>query len=328
MLKKPPLKIYPVSTLVIALCASQLAHAASSKPFPDGFKPSETVPGLTAYAVNVLRAQVLLDRAHFSPGEIDAAYGDNLQRAILGFQKAQQLEATGGVDDPTWSALESDDAPILTEYTISEADAAGPFVAVPASMADKARLSTLGYANPAEALGEKFHASPALLKRLNPGKDLSRAGEQITVPNLNAASALPKAAMIVVTRSAGTLSLLDASGAVIAQFPASTGSAHDPLPLGTWKVEGIARNPVYQYNPALFWDANPADARARIPAGPNNPVGVVWIALSKKHYGIHGTPEPSSIGKTESHGCIRLTNWDARTVAAAVMPAVPIVLQE
>src|SRR6185436_15437420 len=112
--------------------------------------------------------------------------------------------------------------------------------------------------------------------------------------------------------------LLDSSGKTFAHFPASTGSKHDPLPLGSWKIQGVARNPVFHYNPQLFWDANPKHGKAKIPPGPNNPVGVVWIDLSKPHYGIHGTPEPSKVGKTESHGCIRLTNWDVAELATAV----------
>jgi lipoprotein-anchoring transpeptidase ErfK/SrfK len=98
------------------------------------------------------------------------------------------------------------------------------------------------------------------------------------------------------------------------------GSAHDPLPLGNWKIQGVARNRSFHYNPQLFWDASPKHEKAKIPPGPNNPVGVVWIDLSKPHYGIHGTPEPSKIGKTQSHGCIRVTNWDAEALAQAVSP--------
>jgi lipoprotein-anchoring transpeptidase ErfK/SrfK len=139
---------------------------------------------------------------------------------------------------------------------------------------------------------------------------------------------LPQAAQLVVSRSAHTLSLIDSKGQIIAQMPASTGSEHDPLPIGDWKINGVARNPNFHYNPKLFWDASPGESKAVIPPGPNNPVGVVWIDLSKEHYGIHGTPEPGSIGKTQSHGCIRLTNWDALLVANAVAPGFPAVLKE
>ena len=133
---------------------------------------------------------------------------------------------------------------------------------------------------------------------------------------------------MVVDKSDFTVSLLDAADKVIAQYPASTGSEHDPLPVGEWKIQGVAKSPVFHYNPDLFWDADPKHAKATIPAGPNNPVGVVWVDLSKEHYGIHGTPEPSKIGKTESHGCIRMTNWSALAMAAAVKPGLPAILQE
>jgi lipoprotein-anchoring transpeptidase ErfK/SrfK len=276
----------------------------------------------------VLRAQVLLDRAHFSSGEMDAAYGSNMRQAIRGFQKLHQLPLTGLVDAATWAELERDQAPVLDVYTVTVQDVAGPYTPVPAGMMAKAKLPALGYANLAEALGERFHISPDLLRRLNRGKVLARAGTQLTVPNVAAAKPLPKAASILVDARDGTLTLLDAGGMPFAQFPASTGSQHDPLPEGRWQVRGVAVNPEYRYNPKLFWDAQAGDSKARLAAGPNNPVGLAWIELSKEHYGIHGTPEPGKIGKTQSHGCIRLTNWDVMAVVRSISRGAVVLLQQ
>ncbi|RFP14708.1 MULTISPECIES: L,D-transpeptidase [unclassified Duganella] len=296
-----------------ALAVAGIANAATIGPHAKGDQ--------------VLRAQVLLDRAHFSSGEMDGAYGSNMRQAIRGFQKLHQLPLTGVVDAATWTELERDQAPVLDTYTITAQDVAGPYTPVPAGMMAKAKLPALGYASLAEALGERFHSSPDLLRRLNPGKSLTRAGTQLTVPNVAAAKPLPKASSILVDAREGTLTLLDASGMPFAQFPASTGSKHDPLPEGRWQVRGVATNPEYRYNPKLFWDAKAGDAKARIAAGPNNPVGLAWIELSKEHYGIHGTPEPGKIGKTQSHGCIRLTNWDVMAVVHSIARGAVVLLQ-
>lgn len=291
-------------------------------------KPAKTAKASKPGSAAVLRAQVLLDRAHFSSGEIDAATGSNLKAAIAGFQKARGIDGDGSLNAATWAALNADPSEALISYTLTDADVAGPFQPIPEDMAAKAKLPSLGYASIDEALGERFHASPALIKRLNPGKDLSKAGEQIVVPNVEGAEPLPKGGKIVVSKAARTLTLYDTAGKAIAQFPSSTGSEHDPLPLGEWKVQGISKNPVFWYNPKLFWDAKPGETKAKIPAGPNNPVGVAWIDLSKEHYGIHGTPVPASIGKTQSHGCIRLTNWDVTTLMSSVGAGTQVVLQD
>lgn len=288
----------------------------------------DEVVGVKASRAAALRAQILLDRAHFSPGEIDAAYGGNMRKAIEAYQANKALTVNGMVDSATWAALNTDDLPALTTYVITAADMAGPFVAIPAGMEAKSKLTALGYASAVEGLAEKFHVSPRLLQTLNAGKNFSVAGESIVVPNVLSPEPLPAVTKVLVDRSDSSVSLLDAADKVVARFPASTGSKHDPLPVGNWKIQGVAKNPVFHYNPKLFWDADAKSVKAKIPAGPNNPVGVAWIDLSKEHYGIHGTPEPSKIGKTESHGCIRLSNWNATTVAAAVTSGMTAVLQE
>jgi len=215
---------------------------------------------------------------------------------------------------------------VLVPYVISEDDARGPFVSIPEDMMAKSELPSLGYSSLVEALAERFHASPSLLHRLNPGRTF-QAGDEIVVPNV-ARSPLPPVASVIVDRSDRSVTALDGAGQVLARYPATMGSEHDPLPVGTWKILGVRRDPDFQYQPELFWDADPSHAKARIAPGPNNPVGVVWIDLSKEHYGIHGTPEPATVGKTQSHGCIRLTNWDALELAELVKPGLPVVLRQ
>ncbi len=306
--------------------AQQAAPAPAQQPAQAG-APANPLAAKQAEFERNLRAQVLLDRNYFSPGEIDGAYGSNMRQALSTFQASRKLPVTGKLDEATWNALNTDNSPHLVTYTLVEADVAGPFRPVPEDMMEKAKLPELGYANVTEGLGEKFHASPALIQRLNQGKDLARAGEQIVVPNVHGKQPLPKAARLVVKDGPKVLQLFDAAGALLAQYPVSTGSANDPLPIGTWKINSVHANPTYNYNPKLFWDAEPGDKKAKIAAGPNNPVGVVWIDLSKEHYGIHGTPVPAHVGKTESHGCIRLTNWSAAEVAAAVSAGLEVVLE-
>ena len=274
----------------------------------------------------ILRAQILLDRAWFSVGEIDAKYGSNVRRAVTAFQRARDLTPTGTVDAPTWTALEQGGT-VLVPYQITPEDVAGPFMRAPEDMMKKAKLPALYFASPLEALAERFHASPALLTELNPGVAFDVAGTTITVPSVSN-TVPPPAAEIRVDDHDRSVVAVDESGRTIARYPATTGSSHDPLPRGRWKVNGIFWNPQFHYNPRLFWDAKRGHSKATIQPGPNSPVGVVWIDLSKEHYGIHGTPEPANIGKTASHGCVRLTNWDALRLAGLVKPGTRVVFTE
>jgi lipoprotein-anchoring transpeptidase ErfK/SrfK len=313
-------------TLQLSAIAIAFALASTAAPAQDNTNPASAVLGTGDKGDAVLEAQVRLDRAHFSPGEIDGQFGSNVARAVAAFQRAHDLDASGRVDAATLAALPA--APALIDYTLTAADVDGPFVDVPSDMIEKSKLEHLGYTSAIEAIGERFHASPALLRQLNPGKSFTTAGETIRVPNVEGSSPLPPVAKVIVDKSDASLLLVDAGDKVVARFPATMGSSHDPLPIGDWKVTGVYKNPVFNYNPDLFWDANPSHRKATIPAGPNNPVGLVWIDLTKEHYGIHGTPEPSRIGKTQSHGCIRLTNWSALLVAEAVAKDMPAILRE
>jgi lipoprotein-anchoring transpeptidase ErfK/SrfK len=341
------LRLRPLPVLILALCVGASADALPRKkkaspprrvptavPTPvalDASSVNASGPGQTVGPKSrgpaVLRAQILLARAHFSPGEIDGRSGLTMRKAVAAFQKARGLNPTGIVDDDTWRALETDPGPALVEAQISPEDVAGPFTTVPEDMMEKAKLPALNYSSALEGLAEKYRSSPALLKELNPGTSFEEAGATILVPN-TIQPPPGRAARVVVSKSESSVAAYDAQGKVLAWYPATIGSEHDPLPIGDWKIQGVSKNPEFHYNPNLFWDAKSGDKKTTIPPGPNNPVGVAWIDLSKPHYGIHGTPEPSRIGKSESHGCIRLTNWDVWELQQMVSPGIPAILEE
>jgi lipoprotein-anchoring transpeptidase ErfK/SrfK len=301
---------------------------------------------------NVLKLQVVLDRLGFTPGVIDGHKGMTLTKALKGFQAARDLPETGQPDAKTAQALaQFKTLPGVIAVKLTPADLAGPFVgAIPKEPADQAKLPAMGYANAMEALAERYHTTAATLIALNSAQTPLKAGVTIRVPNvrpaagdypdsfkpewratlagLSVSSDQPQAAKVVVDKSDGVLRAYDDGGKLIAQFPVTTGSEHDPLPIGTWKIQGTSTLPTFHYNPDLFWDAKASEEKQTLKAGPNGPVGVVWMDLDKEHYGIHGTPTPETIGRTESHGCIRLTNWDAARLSMMVKPGTPAVFQE
>ena len=283
--------------------------------------------GPGAAGSKVVRAQILLDRARFSPGEIDGVYGDDLGIAVRGYQENHGLTPTGIIDAEMWRLLNSDVGPLLLTYTITQADEKGPFQSIPNDLQGKAKMKWLGFETAEEELGEKFHSSPKLLLELNPGKKLDTVAERLTVPNLRR-TGVGLALRVVVSKSKRSVTAFGSGGKVLAQYPATIGGAHDPLPIGNWTITSVLHYPWFNYDPARFWNPDPKKVKTTLPPGPNNPVGVVWIGLSKEHYGIHGTPDPRQIRHGESDGCIRMTNWDAENLSHMVRRGVPAVLEE
>jgi lipoprotein-anchoring transpeptidase ErfK/SrfK len=289
-------------------------------------------PSVRAVGLAELEMQVLLDRADFSPGEIDDESGKNSREALAAFEAARGLAPGARNHKALLQALGAGAVKPIVSYTITAKDVAGPFnKTIPEDATEQSKLPGLYYTSVLEELAGKFHSAQALLKRLNPRARFI-AGENIRVPNVlgaeQATRAQTGAVKIVVSKKASVLMVYDREGQVIFYAPVTSGSEHDPLPFGNWVITDVVRNPTYNYNPALFWDGDQANAKVKIAPGPNNPVGVVWMGINVPHYGIHGTPEAGEIGHSASHGCVRMTNWDATRVADLVRDGTPVVFEE
>jgi lipoprotein-anchoring transpeptidase ErfK/SrfK len=271
----------------------------------------------------LIKAQVLLDRARFSPGSIDGRGGSNMEKALAAFATAQGLQSGGTLEREVWDKLVATSAdPTVVEYKIAAEDVKGPFVKkIPRDFEDMAKLDRLGYAGPRELLAEKFHMSEDLLAALNPGRDLEAEGTTILVPNVarpRDPAEKGRVAKIEVDKAGKLARAFDKEGKLVAFYPASIGSDEKPAPSGTSKVTAVALNPTYTYNPKYAFKGVKAKEKVTVKPGPNNPVGSAWIDLDIESYGIHGTPDPDRVGKSYSHGCIRLTNWDVQELARMV----------
>ncbi len=273
----------------------------------------------------VLRAEVMLDRLHASPGVIDGRIGTNYQHALETYEKENGLKVTETLDKDVWESLvKRAGAPVLVDHTLTDADVAGPFFPdLPKDYAKLAAMKAMGYRTVAQKLGGLFHMGETLLAELNPGVDLGKAGGHILVADTAGPAVHGRIQRIFVDKRRSQVFGYDAKGHVIIAVPATIGSRELPSPSGTYKVKGVAWNPIYYYDPKNFVQGDNHD-KLRLPPGPNNPVGSVFIALTKPTYGLHGTPDPSAIDKTASHGCVRMTNWDATEMAHLVRPGIKV----
>lgn len=271
------------------------------------------------------RLHVMLNAAHASPGAIDGTSGQNTLKAISSFQVMNGLKPTGVLSQETWDKLlaRQGSAPTYIEYTISAQDLQTPLAkSIPSDYALQAKMKGLYYTSMSEMLAEKFHMDEGFLKKLNPKADFNKVGQTIIVANVR--NNLPENInLIVAHKGAKQLYLFNSNNQMIASFPASIGNTSTPSPTGTYKITGVAKNPTYGYSPSNFVQGNNLKPLT-LPPGPNGPVGNIWIALSKRSFGIHGTPNPSMISKSYSHGCIRLTNWDANDLGAKVKNGVTV----
>jgi lipoprotein-anchoring transpeptidase ErfK/SrfK len=304
------------------------AHTTSARPGISGLTRPINFPRDPGDDVDVLKLQVFLDYHGYSVGEIDGQWGYNTERALYVYQKNNAMPTTGQLDDKMMQRINSFADGYLLEYTLTADDVKGPFYEIPRTYPEQEKLKYLAYETLTEELGEKFHCSQSLLRKLNPGVDLDsmQAGQSIYAINVldGIDDKRGKVAKIQISKANKWIEAFDSENRFMFYFPSTLGSEHDDLKLGSYKVESVIPNPPFTYNPKLMWDAKPGEKLCNIPPGPNSPVGNWWIQTSKQSVGIHGTPNPENISKNFSHGCIRTCNWDTRQLAKRVESGTPI----
>jgi lipoprotein-anchoring transpeptidase ErfK/SrfK len=309
----------PASLLMGARGADITADRITSAEFSGKSPASDSISPLA------VKTQILLDRANFSPGQIDGKLGENARKALRAYADASGVTSKGDLTQEVWHKLAIDERPLLTQYTITDKDLRGPFLQkLPGKLEDMKDLAALNYTSPREALAEKFHVSEELLSALNPGQKFEAAGATIIVPDLATQTPKAKVARLEVDKTRETVKAFDTANNLVAFYPATVGSEEKPSPSGTFKVTGVTDNPTYRYNPKYNFKDVASKTAFTVKPGPNNPVGTRWIGLNAEGYGIHGTANPANVSKADSHGCVRLTNWDVERLALLVRKGTPV----
>jgi lipoprotein-anchoring transpeptidase ErfK/SrfK len=335
------LAVSVIGSLVAGRAGAQ-APSAAANPFAGAESPLKKFPArIPATGATALHIQLLLDRAHFSPGIIDGAWGINAAKALAFYAdpsgnarlKGRTPPGLSTIDKATYDRLRraAGTRTLVRRYTVASADLAGPFTPIPKLVYNQAKLKCLCYATPAEALAERFHTSEKLLAQLNPRVNFAnlKAGVTLLVPNVleeNVASPMDTVIVskLIISKTGFWTHAVSSEGIILAHYPSTLGAGYDPSPSGNLKVTYVSRDPAFHYQPKLFAEVPDNEPDALLPPGPNSPVGRVWMSLSRKHYGIHGTSSPETIGYANSHGCVRLTNWDALQLSDMIEPGTPV----
>ena len=334
-----------ISFITLTASAAVIGQQQPSQAWVPPGTPGSKIDG------TIFHAQVLLSAAGFSPGVIDGKGGSSFKEAVRGFQESRGLPATGQLDMLTRRALLDQDRSSTVNVQLGRADISGNYVyPFPKKPEGQAKLPFAAYRNMLEEVAERYHTTPDAIVALNGPTALIGIGQTLRLPNvlpsstdyggsplkneyrawfvkLNVDANVPQGSYVIVDKSEGQLKVMDDADRLVAQFPVTTGSQHDPLPIGTWKVPTYSFMPPFHYQPDLFWDVDDSKDEKMLPPGPNGLVGVAWLDLSKEHYGIHGSNEPQNIGRTESHGCIRMTNWDVLRLSRMLKPGFKAVFQ-